>query len=59
MEIIAEKKAIRDVKNVAATMAIENMYVSSDFMDKMIKVAKGELSSEQIRQDILKKYGRQ
>ena len=59
MEIIAEKKAIRDVKNVAATMAIENMYVSADFMDKMIKVAKGELSSEQIRQDILKKYGRQ
>ena len=58
MEIIAEKKAIRDVKNVAATMAIENMYVSADFMDKMIKVAKGELSSEQIRQDILKKYGR-
>ena len=59
MKITVEKKAIRDVQSVAATMAIENMYVSSDFMDKMIKVAKGEMSSEQIRQDILKRYGRQ
>ena len=40
-------------------MVIENMYVSSDFMDKMIKVVKGELSSEQVRQELIQKYARQ
>lgn len=59
MEITKDQKAIRQVKSVASNMAIENMYVSSEFMDKMIKVAKGELSSEHVRQEIIQKYARQ
>lgn len=59
MEMTKDQKAIRQVKSVASNMAIENMYVSSEFMDKMIKVAKGELSSEQVRQEIIQKYARQ
>ena len=47
------------MKNVASTMAIEEMYVSKDFINKMILVASGELSSEQVRQEIISQYVRQ
>lgn len=53
------KVAFLDVKNVASTMAIEEMYVSKDFINKMILVASGELSSEQVRQEIISQYARQ
>ena len=46
------------VKNVVATMAIEDMYLSKDFITELIKVSKGEKSSEQLRQEVLKKYAR-
>ena len=52
------KVAFLDVKNVASTMAIEEMYVSKDFINKMILVASGELSSEQVRQEIISQYAR-
>lgn len=53
------KEAFLDVKNVASTMALEDMYVSKDFINKMILVASGELSSEQVRQEIISQYARQ
>ena len=46
------------VEQVAATMAIEDMYFSKDFICKMLKVAEGKLSSEQVRQEVIKKYAR-
>ena len=46
------------VKNVLSSMAVEDMYFSNDFIEKMIKVAKGELSSEELRKEVLKQYGR-
>ena len=53
------KEVFFDVKNVASTMALEDMYVSKDFINKMILVASGELSSEQVRQEIISQYARQ
>ena len=47
------------VKQVVATMAIEDMYLSEEFISKMLKVANGELSSEEVRQEVIKKYARQ
>lgn len=47
------------MRNVASTMAIEDMYVSKDFINKMILVASGELSSEQVRQEVIGRYARQ
>lgn len=44
------------VRQVLATMAIEDMYFSNDFVDEMLKVANGELSTEQVREAVLKKY---
>ena len=46
------------VRQVAATMAVEDMYFSKDFLEKMLKVANGELSSEEVRQELMKEYGR-
>lgn len=40
-------------------MAVEEMYVSKDFINKMILVASGELSFEQVRQEIISQYARQ
>ena len=53
------KEAFLDVRNVASTMAVEDMYVSKDFINKMILVASGELSSEQVRQEVISQYARQ
>ena len=49
---------IDKVKQVVATMAVEDMYFSKEFIYKMQKVAEGELSSEQVRQEVINKYGR-
>lgn len=40
-------------------MAMEEIYVSKDFVNKMILVASGELSSEQVRQEVISRYVRQ
>lgn len=48
----------REIKNVVATMAIEDMYFSKEFITEMIKVSKGEKTSEELRQEIIKKYVR-
>lgn len=46
------------VRQVVATMAIEDMYFSKDFIEKMVRVANGELSSEEVRQEVIREYGR-
>lgn len=47
------------VRQVVATMAVEDMYLSKDFIGKLEKIATGELSSEEVRQEVIKKYARQ
>ncbi len=56
--IIENTKNTRDVRNVAATMAIENMHLSKAFVEELIKVANGEKTSEELRQEIIRKYAR-
>lgn len=56
--IVENTKESRRVKNVVATMALENMYLSKDFVNELLKVSKGEKSSEQLRQEVLGKYAR-
>ena len=46
------------VKQVAASMAIEKMYVSKEFLGKMVKVANGELSVDDVCKEVVEKYGR-
>ena len=54
--IIKNTEAGRIVQQVAATMAIEDMYVSKEFIEKLLKVSNGEMTSEQLRKDVLKEY---
>lgn len=56
--VVKNTKESRRVKNVVATMALENMYLSKDFIDELLKVSKGEKSSEQLRQEVLSKYAK-
>ena len=49
-------KETREIKNVVATMAIENMYLSEAFVEELVKVAYGEKTSEQLRQEVIRKY---
>ena len=54
--IIKNTKEARDIRNVAATMAIENMPLSKEFIEELIKVANGEKTSEELRQEVIRKY---
>lgn len=56
--IVENTKNSRKVKSVVSTMALENMYLSKDFVEELLKVSRGEKSSEQLRQEVLKKYAR-
>ena len=53
-----EKENLLKIQNVTATMAIEGMYFSGSLLDKMITVGNGELTSEEVRQEVIKKYAR-
>ena len=44
------------LKNVLSTMAIENMFVSEDFLMELISVEKGNKNSEQLIQETISKY---
>ena len=57
--IIKNTEAGRIVQRVAATMAIEDMYVSKEFIEKLLKVSNGEMTSEQLRKEVLKEYAQE
>lgn len=56
--IVENTKEMRSLKSVFATMAIENMYFDEAFINEMIKVARGEKTTEDVIQEIIKEYGR-
>jgi hypothetical protein len=56
--VVENTKKTEGVRNVVATMAIEDMYLNEDFVVELIKVAKGEKTSEALRQEVIKKYAR-
>lgn len=53
-----EKENLLKIQNVTATMAIEGMYFNRDFLQKMMQVSRGELTTEEVRQEVIKKYTR-
>ena len=56
--LVKNDKNMRGLRDVVATMAIENMYLSKDFVNELIKVSNGEKTSEQLRQEVIRKYAR-
>ncbi|MBN2950334.1 MAG: antitoxin VbhA family protein [Holdemanella sp.] len=57
--IIENTEAGRIVQQVAATMAIEDMYLSKEFIEKLLKVGNGEMTSEELRKEVLKEYAQE
>ena len=57
--IIKNTEAGRIVQQVATTMAIEDMYVSKEFIEKLLKVSNGEMTSEELRKEVLKEYAQE
>lgn len=53
-----EKENLLKIQNVTATMAIEGMYFNRDFLQKMMQVSREELTTEEVRQEVIKKYAR-
>jgi hypothetical protein len=49
---------LRNIEYVVSTMAIENMPLRKEFICELIKVANGEKTSEELRQEIIKKHTR-
>lgn len=56
--ILENTQKNREIKKVVATMAIENMYFSEDFLNEIVKISKGEKTYEELRQEVIKKYAR-
>ena len=54
--LVSDTKEMRQVRDVVATMAIEDMYLSREFVEELIKVANGEKTCEQLRQEVINKY---
>ena len=46
----------RELQKVCASMAIEEMYLSEDFVKKLMQVNEGTLTYEQLKQETLKEY---
>lgn len=47
----------RRVSQVAASLAIENMYLDEEFLNELVKAANGKKTYEELRQEVIKKYG--
>ena len=53
---VKNTRKMQNIRNVVATMAIENMYLNRDFISELTQVDKGEKTTEELRQEVLKKY---
>ena len=56
--IVENTKSNRQLAQVIASMAIEEMYVSGDFVQELLTVSKGEKTTEELRQEVIKKYAK-
>ena len=56
--LVENTKENRELQQAVATMAIEGMYFRKEFINEMLKVSKGEKTTEQLRQEIIKKHAR-
>ena len=46
----------RELQKVCATMAIEEMYPSEELINKLMEIDNGELTKEELIQELVKKY---
>lgn len=51
--LVENTKQNKTVQQVASTMAIENMPLSTFFINELLKVANGEKTSDELRQEVI------
>ena len=56
--IIENTEAGRKVQQAVATMAIEDIYVSKEFIEKLLKVSEGEMTTDDLIQELNDKYAK-
>lgn len=56
---VQDTDAARKVRDVVASMAIEDMYLESDYILKLIEVADGKRKSEDLIDEVISQYARQ
>lgn len=56
--IIKNTEAGRKVQQVAATMAISDMHLSKEFIEKLLKVNNGEMTTDDLIQELNNKYAK-
>ena len=54
--IIKNTESGRKVQQVTATMAISDMYVSKEFIEKLLKVSEGEMTTDDLIKELNDKY---
>jgi predicted nucleic acid-binding protein len=57
--VVDNTKSNKQLSQAVASMAIEEMYFSEEFIKELLKVSNGEKTTEELRQEIIKKYARQ
>ena len=56
--IIKNTEAGRKEQQLAATMAISDMYLSKEFIEKILKVNNGEMTTDDLIQELNNKYAK-
>ncbi len=56
--VVEKTEQNQQLAQVVASMAIEDMYVTKDFIHELLKVSIGEKTTENLRQEVIKKYAR-
>ena len=51
-------KVSKGIRDVIATMAIENMFLEDDFVNKLTAIENGELTCDDVRKEIAQEYAR-
>ncbi len=57
--VVENTQKNRNIRNVVATMAIEDMYFDEDFIKEMIEISNGEKKADDVIKEIIKEYARQ
>lgn len=56
--IIKNTEAERKVQQVAATMAISDMFLSKEFIEKLLKVSNGEMTTDDLIKELNDEYAK-
>ncbi len=58
MLVVENTKENRALQQAVAAMAVEGMYLDEDFLKEMIRVSKGEKTTEEVIEEVKREYTR-